>query len=354
MFRKVVATQILLLQIFASGCAYLNAQRDDVNSLITKWITEQEFDKATNTLSQVKSTHPQYLQLMLRKNEISDKSNKFVTVSIKQAQFFIKNNKWEDAYTVYNFVINKVSENKKLNLSYKSYLQKRSIYVNNLKYKLLIINAKRLIKNIPIQAKIAAAVKEVSAEQKQLEQLQNQAANAINLLIKYSSNALKQKNTSRAATCIQLAEKLQPTKKLISTLKQHQRKISSLTAGKKHKKQQAESNTQIKLLKQFNAAFDKNDLVTAKKKLAKLFVENKNNYELTKLKLKLDLAITKKMKLGIETGRILYTKGRIKLALEKWLRLKKLTPDNIELLSHISRAERVLRKLKTLTSKDKK
>jgi len=70
--RLVLLQVIILLQVFVSGCAYINAQRDDVDSLITKWLSEQEFDKARNTLSQVKTTHPQFLKLMLRKKEINE------------------------------------------------------------------------------------------------------------------------------------------------------------------------------------------------------------------------------------------------------------------------------------------
>lgn len=56
--KKVVFVLVILFQIFVSGCAYINAQRDDVNSLITKWISEQEFDKANNTLRKLNQRIP--------------------------------------------------------------------------------------------------------------------------------------------------------------------------------------------------------------------------------------------------------------------------------------------------------
>jgi len=344
--------QILLLQVFISSCAYYNAQRDDVNSLITKWLTEQEFDKANKTLTQVKTTHPQYLELMLRKKEILTKSKQFVETTIKQANFFIQENKWEDAYTVYNFALNRISGDKNLNSSYEIYLQKRKIYITDLKFKLLISNAERLIKVLPVQRKIALAIKETFVEQNEFERLQIQARETVDSLVECSTDSLKLKKIEQAESCITFAFKLEPTDKLSNQLKKNQKEISQITAKKNQKKLQAESNSQSRTLKEYKAAFAKNDLYTAKKKLTILLAENKNNYQFTKLKLTLDESINEKIKKGVESGRILYSKGEIKLALDKWLILQKLDPDNIELNSHISRAERVLRKLHTLTNKD--
>jgi len=352
MFKNVILIQILIIQVFVSSCAYINAQRDDVDSLITKWLTEQEFDKAQQTLLQVKTTHPQYLKLMLRKKEINEKSNLFVATTIKQAHFFIKESKWEDAYTVYKFALDRVSENKGLNTSFKNYLEKRQLYISNLKQKILIHNAVRLIKDLPVQRKIALAIKETPTEQKQFENLQKQARTTIELLVKCSSDSLSLKKIDTAQTCVKLAIKLGPTEESSKQIKLQQTKISKLTAGKAKRIKRAESNIQSKLLKQYNAAFEKNDLYTANKKLTLLLAENKDNYEFKKIKTVLDEAINKKIKTGIVTGRILYSKGNIKLALDKWLSLMKLDPDNVELKSHISRAERVLRKLRTLTNKD--
>ncbi len=349
-FKKFVL--VFLLPIFLSSCAYIDAQRDDVDSLITKWLSEQEYDKARDTLTKVKTTHPQYLKLMLRKKEISKQSDKFISKTIKQAQFFIKENKWEDAYTVYDFALNRISEDKKLNSSYDLYIKKRQIYIDNLKHKLLIYNATLLINAIPLQKKIALAMKETSVEQKKYDSLEKQAAETVDLLAICSSESLKFKKINDSKTCIQLAFKLTPSEEVVKLLKQNQIKINQLTAGKKQKKQQAATSTFSKRLNEYKAAFDKNDLFTANKKLTRLLAENKNNYELVKLKSELDEATNKKITSGIETGRILYSKGNIKLALDKWLRLKELDPENVELNSHINRAERVLRKLRNLTNKE--
>ncbi|MFV2060358.1 MAG: hypothetical protein ACC653_06705 [Gammaproteobacteria bacterium] len=343
---------ILTLPFVFSSCAYLDAQRDDVDSLITKWLSEQEYDKALDTLSEVKTVHPQYFKLMLRKKEITKQSNKFVAKTIKQAQFFIKESKWEDAYTVYDFALSRVSEDKSLNSSYKRYLNKRQIYIDKLKHKLLIHNANVLIKILPVQKKISQAIKETSVEQKKYESLEQQAIETIDSLVTCSSNSLKLKKIKVANLCIGLALKLKPSKEITKLLKLNQQKISKLTAGKKQKKQRAKSSSYSRALKEYKAAFDKDDLITANKKLTALLAENKDNYELIKLKTELDETINKKIKIGIESGRILYSKGNIKLALDKWQRLQKLDPENIELNSHISRAERVLRKLRNLTNKE--
>ncbi len=352
MLKNFTLALVLASQLVISSCAYINAQRDDVNSLITKWITEQEFDKAKNTLKQVKTSHPQYSKLMLRNKEIFEKTNKFVAKTIKQAHFFIRENKWEDAYTVYNFTLNRVSENKSLNFSYKTYLIKRQIYIDKLKNKLLINNAKRLIKNLPIQKKIAHAIKETSVEQNTYNSLRNNAVETVTALINCSSKKLKLKHINTAKKCLQLAQMLEPSKESTVKIKQQLRNISKLTINNNKKRLKAESNSLTKILNKYKAAFAKNDLHTANKILNKLIAENKNNYEFTKLKSILDNSINKKIKTGIETGRILYSKGNIKLALDKWKSLLKIDPENNELKSHVSRAERVLRKLRALTNKD--
>lgn len=352
MLKNFTLAIVLASQLFVSSCAYINAQRNDVNGLITKWIAEQEFDKARDTLKQVKTTHPQYLKLMLRNKEIFKKSNKFVAKTIKQTHFFIRENKWEDAYTVYNFALNRVSKNKSLNFSYKTYLLKRQVYINKLKHKLLINTAHSLIKDLPIQQKIALAVKESSTEQNKYDTLRSRATETVSELINCSSKNLKLKRINTSKKCIQLAQMLEPSKESSGKIKLQLRKINKLSIKNNKKRLKAESNSITKAINKYKAAFAKNDLHAANTILNKIIANNKGNYELTKLKSILDESINKKIETGIETGRILYSKGNIKLALDKWSSLLKIDPENIELKSHISRAERVLRKLRTLTSKD--
>ena len=54
---------------------------------------------------------------------------------------------------------------------------------------------------------------------------------------------------------------------------------------------------------------------------------------------------------NFEAGRNLYSKGKIQEALKIWLELEKLNPDHPKLKSHIIRAEKIVKKLESLSNK---
>ena len=66
----------------------------------------------------------------------------------------------------------------------------------------------------------------------------------------------------------------------------------------------------------------------------------------------LNSRIDSNVKQGIEVGRKLYSQGEIERALAVWNKLREIDPNNDYLISHIERAERVMKKLGELRQQD--
>jgi tetratricopeptide (TPR) repeat protein len=147
-----------------------------------------------------------------------------------------------------------------------------------------------------------------------------------------------------AEQCFLLADELQPSQALQTTILDIQKQLASkqkpatvtisehgrtLLANARRKMKDGNLKDAIDLYKQIPARDQKHESVEA-------------------FKQELDTRIRKNVTQGIELGRKLYSQGEIKQALAVWNDVRELDPKNQHLISYINRAERVLNKLEQL------
>ncbi|WP_237065422.1 tetratricopeptide repeat protein [Microbulbifer guangxiensis] len=96
-------------------------------------------------------------------------------------------------------------------------------------------------------------------------------------------------------------------------------------------------------------ALETGDLLSARQHLNQLEQHSPKNPQLQPLQSQFRIQLNARVEAAIKLGNDLYSEGKIERAVEVWREAKALDPDNVELLTNIARAEKVLENLKVLS-----
>lgn len=97
-------------------------------------------------------------------------------------------------------------------------------------------------------------------------------------------------------------------------------------------------------------ALDAGDLLSARQHLDRLRQQSPQDPQLPPLQSQFRTQLSARVEAAIKQGNDLYSEGKIERAVEIWRQAKALDPDNVELLTNIARAEKVLENLKALSA----
>lgn len=106
------------------------------------------------------------------------------------------------------------------------------------------------------------------------------------------------------------------------------------------------------LVGEFYDALQKDDFFHARRYLSVLSNEYPRHRNLISMNSQYRLKLNRRVNEAIEQGKVLYSEGKVKEALRVWRKAEPLAPKNVELLSGIERAEKVLHNLRVLTAKN--
>ena len=336
----------LLLQINACGIIY-SFDRNLVEQIDT-WIANDDYVKALDALAYIRKTHAQYEELQHKKIEVEKAAKKFEQQQIKMAAAHIEHQEWDLAEKTLTYSMQKLPGNVALKAAHEDFVKKRTFYLNSLYYQLYINKAEWLVKNADVQNELARTLPDDRKTRRALEEHQQESADVYQQLTVCGVDAMNIGDLELAEQCFLLADELQPSQALQTTILDIQKQLASkqkratvtisergrtLLASAKRKMKDGNLKDAIDLYKQIPARDQKHDSVAA-------------------FKQELDARIQKNVTQGIELGRKLYSQGEIKQALAVWNDLRELDPKNQHLISYINRAERVLNKLEQLQKED--
>jgi len=342
MFRFLIIT---LSVLFLHGCAFIQARDSNLPQQIDQWVAADEYAKALNTLKYVAKSHKHYALLMNKKRRILLQAKEFENNSHAMAQTAEKNLQWNKANNIYENALNKLPENSFLQTEYRDFIKRRDDYLENLEFKLSISKGSWLIESRPIQKTIIAANPANNrAENRYRDAVQEMDETAKDLL-RCTEVAIQAGRSALAETCLQTASELSPTyidktklKKLRAQLaKTHQKRITR------------QSNRTRELINELKQGYSHDNLQRAQRHLSTIRESDMKNSESKKLTAQLSTLFKKGLANRIESGRRLYSDGKIQDALSIWIPLQSIAPDNAKLEEHIKRAKRVLAKVKKLS-----
>ncbi|MDH5572229.1 MAG: hypothetical protein OEY89_10720 [Gammaproteobacteria bacterium] len=342
-------TQYLLLVLIlhsVTGCTLLQsvspAAPDQIDSLIEK----QQYTYALSSISSIPKTDSRYNEMAKKKDLILQLIKTFETSTIQKAQELQEKHQWNDALALYTEALNKVPDSTQIKNAQSEFLIKRKEYTDELEFKMYLLDAEwaknneqlldELIRSLPSDLWIK--LRRWDFNQKKSSILEN-----LTLCIEQS---IQTGNHKIARRCLNMIKDIDHNQEISKSLLQFSKELEQKDKGK-HKLHIEQANNLINELKQ---GYSHENLLRTSQQLL-LFETNKNLSQEEKtlqqtLQQHLDKGITQSM----EAGREMYSANKIKEALSVWESLREISPDNEELEAHISRAQRVLEKLKDLNT----
>lgn len=341
---------ILRLLIFSailltiSSCASFYATRDNLNPYITTWLDENNYLMIDKTFSLIDKSHPQYKTIMSRKTEIAKHKAAYISQTEHKAQQLRQSNKWIEAINEYDEAINQLPENKQLIASRAILVKHHSNLINDLKKQMLLKRAYALIEYESVYNELELLAPYDNSAQSDIQRHKNEKQEVANHLITCSEYALGIEDYTLAEECLQLASQLINTETVRHLLIKTKNKRKAIETQKRAQE----------LLATYKSAYASGDLPKARFHINTLITLQPDHVEAIELKLALDREIKAKVDKGISEGRELYSQNNIKKALKIWKKLIIMDPDNDELKILISRAEKVSKKIETLSPSQKR
>jgi len=334
---KIILTIIFVTQI--SSCAQFYASRNNLNSYIDNWISEENFLLIDKTIKIIDPSHPEYSRIIARKSEISKHKISYISKTEHKAQIPKDKGQWNEAKNEYNTALTQLPGNSQLTASKAILINQHNKLINDLKKEMLLKRAYALIEYEDVYHKLELLAPNDRSAQNDIHRHKNEKEEVANHLIICSEYALGKKDYALAEECLQLSSQLINTEAVRTLLIRTKNKRKAL-----ENKKRAEE-----LLATYKAAYTAGDLPKARFHINTLITLQPDHPTAIELKKSLDKEIKSLLDKGIADGRELYSKNNIKGALKIWQNLFKIDPDNEELKKLISRAKKVSKKIDPLT-----
>lgn len=345
---KIIITFIalILIQPGLSSCAYIYSKSDNVAAKVATLANDENYGLALNTLDYIQEDHPNYAFLMSEKHRISLLASQYEEKSLQLATNYEKSNHWAEAMSTYDSAVSNLPKSTKLKNARAEFIVKRNNYLKQLKNKLLVSNAKTLSSTTATTKEIALVNPDDSKAKKLLSSHIQEVKLTSDKLIICAEDGLKNKDLQLAEECLTLASNL-------STSITSNKKIKNLrkalkTAKRKQSKSHSESIKTITI--KLSQIKTNAELIRYRDEILSIYRQDKANRKIIELKKALDIRIAKAVKVGVKQGQDLYSQGRIQQALNQWTEVQQLAPTNHKVNDYIDRAERVLKKLHSLST----
>jgi len=336
---------LTLIQFSLSNCAYVYSKSDNVAVKVKELANLERYGLALETLSFIEPTHFNYVFLMSEKKRISILADNYEEKALKQASKYAKGKNWADALSIYDEALGNIPNSKKLKNARTKFIIKRDNYLKQLKNKLLVSNAKTLSNKTATTKEIALVNPNDTKAKNILSSHIREVKLTAQKLITCAEDGINNNDTQLAEECLSLASNLSTSDVTNKKIKRLKKKI----VNEKKLRRKSHKKSIKKIGKTLAQVKTTTELIRYKNEILTLYQQDKSNKKIIKLKKELESRIDKELNTGIKEGQILYSQGRIQQALNRWNELQQLSPKNVKLNDYIHRAERVLKKLHSLS-----
>ena len=350
---------ILVILPLLTGCgsAFVASRQDDIVTQIDVWSAENEYGKAFATLDYVKTSHPQYQELQLRKKTLLTQAGEYEQRIDKQIQKLIKANQWAQALDLLDQakekypLTNDNSKNRGLEKTEKSLLAQQQKSLASIDQDIMLQRSQWMIKTRPVYQKKLNTDPRSELLKKQVESLNNEAKLLAEKLTQLSKEAMEEKHYKTARTRINQAIALESNKQRQQILSQLQSREKKSYKKKKQTESRSHKIQQNTILEDIEKSFKAGDYLVVKELILKLDENEQKNIQIIQLKQELDYSIDYKIEQLVSEANKNYTNGQFYQAIELWEQVLIYDPQNTRAKKNIRRAEEVINKLIRLREK---
>lgn len=294
-------------------------------------------------------------------NRLSDLEKQQTRIIAEAKSFFykeqfrinqlIEQNDWQPAVTGLDFLKLHLPEGISIEEFEEHFNQKKQNALEEHKKNLVILDAKYL----PEQLNLLEVLQVISEDKEQLGRYRQSLARKIEVEKVLKENIEQAKALQEWDLALFYARSLSridnslATKNMLAEIQNRIEYISkSAQASDAKKKSNAASANYKKIQADIQLAFEENRLLDAKKMLSKAIKQYPDNSSILSEQAALNEKINQKVISAKTVGENLYSNGDIEQALELWREVLPLVPDDLDLISNIERAERILNKVNKL------
>lgn len=350
---------LLAALVLLSGCASFQANRPGVAERVELMLSEHEYARALETIALVKPSHPDYKRLQGWRQTIQKNARAWEAELVRDVEQMIEADQWYNAQQQLDEGLQKLPQSEALIRTQQRFLYRRGVRLAGINHRLTLARGRGLPAEIAALEELAAVDPQDAEIKAELARRRGMLADAQRDLVECGRTALSAGRTDRARECLTIARGIARSpdvEKMLATLeksrtakkqaqKQQQRQVQA-AAQKRVERDQARKLEELQVA--YNRALQNGDLNTARQHLDVL-LKVQPTAALRQDSARLDQRIKRQVDRSMEDGRNLYTQGDFQGARAIWVAALRLDPGNQELKDNIARAERVLKKLKTLS-----
>ncbi len=331
---------ILLFTLLLPSCALLQKTPEKLNSQINYWLKEKQFDRIESALDTVEG-NSEYKTVLKRKASIRNAKTDYINTVSRNARKLKQQQKWQQAITVYVNALEKVRDDPRLTQELKALIKERDQKIHSLRKQLLVKSALAHISYDEIYDALNILAPIDPAAQRDIEKHKHNKRVLARHLETCGEKAYQEELYQLAYDCYSASNRLKPSEQKQYWVSRISKQVENI---KNHQRY-------TELLASYEKAYEQKQYSKAKLHLDTLLAINPDHkiarQKLISLNEKISRQVTEKIKLGQE----LYSKKKIRQALEIWKQAQALSPENAELIQLIKRAEKVSKKIESLEDK---
>lgn len=334
---------LIFILLMFSGCAFIHSLDENLPQQVEDWMQNKEYAKVIDTLAYIRPGHAHYKTLSPLRESAVQKAFEYETYILTRGKQFHDKQLWQQAYITYEQGLQKLPDSAAIQQALNEFILQRDSYIKQLSYQILFNKSQAILANSPIHIKINKAAPDNYRYRIQTRHHESEKNEVTVELMDCAEDTLQANQLVTSQKCLDLAMNLYGT-----PLPARYQGLQTRLTKKRKSLSQLLSETAQTNLTATKEALKNNRLKDAVDYFQKIPAEELQKPAVIKLRAKLDKEIKLAVKQGAATGRKLYSAGKINEALEIWQALLILDPGNPALQKHIERAQRVLKKLKSL------
>ncbi len=351
MFRQITIVAGLVLAVsHLAACSHFGSSAGETRvSRIDRLIEEKDYHRAQGLLADIQPEDPLYSKVQSKLKAVRKEIWNFERAAIKAAVRYEQKRQWQLADQTFDDALERLPESKILSAAYAQYDQRRQVYKKILRVELLINEGEQLLKDARAYTQIANIEPVGFFTRLEIKAYKDKRYHVSRRLFDSGQAALVREDFRLAQRCLLIANRLHGSPDIEQALKIARVEIDRSRSRVNYKALTAK--TFRRMLADYKRMLEDGKFFAAQQRMHYLQKQFSDQRELKALADELQLVIRDEVRRATEEGRKLYSEGQVQEALTEWKRVLPLDPNNADLKSNITRAERVLENIRILTKK---
>ncbi|MHA7878461.1 MAG: hypothetical protein ACX931_01620 [Saccharospirillum sp.] len=336
------AVLLLSLMGLLAGCASYHAQRSDVSSQIDLWLADDQYQRALNTLGTMRPSHPDYERLQARVPDIEQQRQTYRQHALGRAESLAQSANWVAAVTLLDEALNNLGPDEALQSQRDAYEAARLRSVTQSENAILLARARFLLESRASEETLLRANPDGFWARQRYRTFNIDVRQTAEALAQRAQRWLEDNNRIAAVEALVMANRLSPQADWRDQLAAIQAEEAQTRIRATERNRDAEANW-AELEDALRQALQLNDLTGARQ--LTLAMARQDPQAAAEHEARVAARIEVDGQVLMERGRLLYSQGFLREALDVWQEALRFKPDDPELRAYAERAETFMRNL---------